>query len=190
MINNARQGGANQNPHTPQEKKVGGFGKKQMHRRYIALYPGAENASLYTVFSFNVYFLIEVQLRCNIVLISAVQQSDPVTHTHMHSFLIFFSIMVYHRILDTVLYSRTLFIYLMYNSLYLLTPTFHSIPPSTPHPQQQQSLFSLSLSLFGVSQIGSFVSYFIFYLWLHLWHVGVHGPGIKPMPQQQPQPPQ
>ena len=93
------------------------------------------------------FFFIEVQLIYNIFLISAVQQSDSV----IHSFLIFFSIMVYHRILNTVLYaiSRTLlFIHSIYNSLHLLTPNSYSIPPPTHTPLATTSLFSMSVILF------------------------------------------
>ena len=42
----------------------------------------------------NASFFIEVELIHNVMLITAVQQSDSV----IQSFLIFFSIMVYHRI--------------------------------------------------------------------------------------------
>ena len=49
---------------------------------------------------------------------------------HTFSF-VFFSLIVYHRILNTlVLYSKTLFfIHLVYNGLHLLIPNFQSIPP-------------------------------------------------------------
>ena len=51
------------------------------------------------------YYCIEVQLTYNVVLISAVQHSSSVTCVYT-----FFSIMVYHRILNTVpcVYCRTL----------------------------------------------------------------------------------
>ena len=32
----------------------------------------------------------------------------------------------------------------------------------------------------------SHFSHTFFFFWQHLWHVEVHGPGIKPVPQQQP----
>ena len=48
-------------------------------------------------------FLVEVQLIYNVVLTSAIQQSDSVMHINTFFFLIFFSIMVYHRILNIVL---------------------------------------------------------------------------------------
>ena len=48
----------------------------------------------------NIYF-IEVLLIYSVVLISAVQQSDSFIHRYTF-FFIFFSIMVYHRILDIV----------------------------------------------------------------------------------------
>ena len=46
-------------------------------------------------------FLIEVELIYNVVLISAVQQSDSVIHTYTF-FFIFSSIMVFLRILNIV----------------------------------------------------------------------------------------
>ena len=54
----------------------------------------------YIVTFFVIFFLkfIEVQLIYNIVLISTVQQNDSVIHMYA-----FFSIMVYHRILNIVL---------------------------------------------------------------------------------------
>ena len=58
----------------------------------------------------KIYF-IQVWLAYNVVLVSTVQQSDSVVNIYVFCFL-FFSIMVYHRILTQlpVLYSRTLFI--------------------------------------------------------------------------------
>ena len=48
-------------------------------------------------------YFIHVQLIYSVVLIS-VQRSDSVTHIYTHTFFfIFFSIMVFHRILNTVL---------------------------------------------------------------------------------------
>ena len=50
----------------------------------------------------KIYF-IEVWLIYNVVLISAVQQSDSVIHIYIYTFFfIFFSMMVYHRILNIV----------------------------------------------------------------------------------------
>ena len=46
-------------------------------------------------------FLIQVELVYNVVLISAVQHSDSVIHIYTF-FLVFSSIMVYHRILNIV----------------------------------------------------------------------------------------
>ena len=50
---------------------------------------------------FILFYFIEVQLIHNVVLISAVQQSDSVIHMYTF-FFILFSIMVYHRILNRV----------------------------------------------------------------------------------------
>ena len=65
---------------------------------------------------------------------------------------VFFSIMIYHRILD----NRTLlFIHSLYNSLHLPIPNFQPILPPSPLPKplsplETTSLFSVSLFLFGV----------------------------------------
>ena len=53
-------------------------------------------------FHFPFKFFIKVQLIYNVVPISAVQQSDSVIHLYTF-FFIFFSIMIYHRILSIVL---------------------------------------------------------------------------------------
>lgn len=45
--------------------------------------------------------LIDLQLIYNVVLVSNLQQSDSDTHPHIF-FSIFFSIMIYHRILNIV----------------------------------------------------------------------------------------
>ena len=77
-------------------------------------------------------------------LISAVQQSGSVTHI-CTLFSIFFSIMVYHRILNIVpvLYSGALlFIHPIYNSLHLLISDSHATPPS-PLALETTSLFSI-----------------------------------------------
>ena len=79
------------------------------------------------------FLSIEVQVISSIALISVVQQIDSVTyvyntHTHTHGFFcMFFSIVVYHRIL--LCRKTLLFVHLMYNSLHLLTSSSHSIPP-------------------------------------------------------------
>ena len=71
------------------------------------------------------------------MLISAVQQSDSVTH--IYTFKIF-SIVVYHRILNIVLCAvqSNLVVYPffvdMYNSLHLQTSIFHSTPSPSPLP--------------------------------------------------------
>ena len=71
------------------------------------------------------------------------------THTHIHTQYILFNIffiMVYHRILDLVLYSGTsLLIYSKSNSLYLLTPNSQSMPFSTSLPPWRPQVCSLCL---------------------------------------------
>ena len=84
----------------------------------------------------HIWFTVLISL----VLISAVQQSNSVA-------LIFFSIRVYHTILNIVpcVYSRTLlFIHPLYKSLHLLIPDSQSIPPLPLSPSAITSLFSLS----------------------------------------------
>ena len=96
-----------------------------------------------------------------VVLISAIQKSDSVTH-------IFFSIMVYHSILKQfpVLFRRTLFIHsvktyiFIHNGLYLLIPIL-------PSPWQLQDCSLCDFVCFTdplVSYFISHVSYIIWYL--------------------------
>ena len=63
-------------------------------------------------------------------------------YTPTHTFFIFFSIIVYHRILNyTVLYSRILsFIHCLYTSLHLLIPNSQSILPIPTFPLATTSL--------------------------------------------------
>ena len=90
-------------------------------------------------------FLIERELIYSVVLVSTVQQSDSVIHIYTF-FLLFFSVMVYPRILNRV---PLLSIHSLYNSLHLLTPNSHSIPPPPPPPTlATTSLFSMSVSRF------------------------------------------
>ena len=88
------------------------------------------------LFNFLFYFT-KVQLNYNIGFISTVQQSDAVIcrncmcASHTHTSLFIFSIMVYHRILNTlpVLYGRALLlIHSVCNSLHPLTLNSRSIP--------------------------------------------------------------
>ena len=54
----------------------------------------------------------------------------------------------------SLLYSKTLlFIHSIYKSLYLLTPTSHSIPPLTLSPLATTSLFSMSMTLFFLKRM-------------------------------------
>ena len=62
----------------------------------------------------------------------------------------FFSIMIYHRILNIVLvlYNRTLmFIHFAYSSLPLMIPNSQSIPHQLPQPLATICLFSVSVNL-------------------------------------------
>ena len=47
------------------------------------------------------FIFIEVELNCNVVLITIIQQSDSVIDIYIF-FFIFFSFMVYHKILNNV----------------------------------------------------------------------------------------
>ena len=93
------------------------------------------------------------------MFVSAVYQSDSVIHGF---FVIFVPIMVYHRILNIVLYAihlglivhAVLYIYTyiyvyIYTSLHLLTPDSHSVPLQYTHPLgSPKSAVSVSLLLF------------------------------------------
>ena len=96
------------------------------------------------------------------MLISAVQQSDSVIYIYTHTFsFIVFSLMVCHRIFSIVpcAISKT-FIHSVYNSLHLLIPNSHSVPPPSPIPLgNHRSVFYVYDSI-SVSQTGSFVPYF------------------------------
>ena len=118
------------------------------------------------------------------MLISGVQQSDPVmrtdTHTHTHTFFfVFFSIMVYHRILSIVplLCSMALlFIHSVYNSMHLLIPHSQSFPP--PPPGNHEPVLYVcesvsSITSFEESRLKKLANYilvikFFFLLWIML----------------------
>ena len=93
------------------------------------------------------------------MLVSAVHQSDSVyIYTFPYSLPLWF--ITGYWIWFPVLYSRTsLFIHSLYNSLHLLTPNSHSIPPPPPSPLAITSLFSMSVSLF------------LFYRYVHLYRI-------------------
>ena len=83
--------------------------------------------------------LIEIQLIYNVVLISAVQQSDSVIHIYLFlcSFPLWF--IVGYLMQFSILYSRALlFSHSIDNSLHLLIPNIHSIPPPPPLSWQPQ----------------------------------------------------
>ena len=79
---------------------------------------------------------------------SAVYSTVTQLHTYRHSFFIFFSIVVYHRILNTftcaihqdlVAYSS------IYNNLHLLILNSQSFPPLAPSSLATTSLFSMTV---------------------------------------------
>ena len=100
---------------------------------------------LYEAINFFSFLKILVQLIYNVMLISAVQQSDSVIHI---DFFIFFCIMVYHRIWNVVASAmeqdlRTLlFIHHVCDSW--LVPNSQSFPPQ---PCGNRRLFSMPVSL-------------------------------------------
>ena len=72
-------------------------------------------------------------------------------YVYIYIFLfVFFSIIVHlgYWMYFHVLYSRTLFIHPVYNSLHLLIPNSQSIPPSPLPVLATTSLFSMSVTLF------------------------------------------
>ena len=96
------------------------------------------------------FFFFEVQLIYSIVPISAVQQSDSVTHIQTFFFLTFFFITVYHGILNIVpcALQQDLVIHPSFISLHLLIPNSQSFPPPPASPLATTSLISMSVSLF------------------------------------------
>ena len=100
---------------------------------------------------YNVFYWSVVDLLCcvNFCCITVIHY----THTF---FFIFFSMMVYHGILNIwfpVLYSRNfLFIHPIYNSLHLLTPNSQFIPSIPLSLLATTSVFSMSVNLFLLSR--------------------------------------
>ena len=110
------------------------------------------------------------------MIISAVQQSDPVIHSLFS--LGYFSHMDYHRcwIEFSVLYSR----FPLANSsihvcVHMLIPTPR---PSLPHPHLSP-LVTISFFLSFIDFFLSFFLFFFFFLGLHLQHKEVPRLGVK-----------
>ena len=104
-------------------------------------------------------FLIEAQLIYNVVPIPTVQQSDSFVHICTFFFL-FFSIMVYHRILNIVCHILgpcCLSILNIIVCIYQLQTPSPSL--SLPSPLATTSLFFMSMSLF------------LFCIQVHLCHI-------------------
>ena len=101
----------------------------------LDIVPCAAQQGLIAYPFFFCIFLIKVQLIYNIVPLSAVQQSDPVTHTCMQMYILFLilSSIIFQpkrQISFPVIYSRvSLSIHSKCNSLHLLTPNSQSPPP-------------------------------------------------------------
>ena len=101
--------------------------------------------------SVSLFFLIEVQLIYNVVLISAVQQKDSVIHIYVF-FFIFCSIMVYPRrsnIVPCAIQQEPCCLSVLNAIVCIYQPQTPSpslsLPPS---PLATTSLFSMSVSLF------------------------------------------
>ena len=91
-------------------------------------------------------------------------------YTYIQSFKILFSIMVYHRIMNIVLYIRTLlFIHSKWKSLHIHTTSNHP-SPSPPPLGSHKSVFYVYESV-SVLQINSFVSYFRFHIWVKSYDI-------------------
>ena len=89
----------------------------------------------------------------HVVLLSALQPSDSVTRIYAF-FSVFFSIAIYHRILNivpAVLSNRNVwFIHSIFNNLHLLILTSQSFASQPPPFLAITGLFSMSCSLFLV----------------------------------------
>ena len=84
---------------------------------------------------FKIYFIYVQLIYYNAVLIFTIQQSDSFIHIYTF-FFIFFSIMVYHRILNMAPCARGTLLssHSLYNSLHLLILNSQStLPPPSPH---------------------------------------------------------
>ena len=87
---------------------------------------------------YTLFYFVEVQLIYNVVLITAVQQSDLVVHTY-----IFLHILFHYGLSQDVEYSSLWYkvgpcclMHFIYTSLHLLIPNFQSIPLPPPPPWQ------------------------------------------------------
>ena len=102
----------------------------------------------YSSFFFLINIFIEVQLIYNANYYHTAKWFS-FTYIYIYTcfFNILFSIMVYHRILNTFLYVIQQGHYI-YKSLHLLTPTSHSIPSPTSSPLATTRLFSRFMILF------------------------------------------
>ena len=90
-----------------------------------------------------------------------IQKRTQHTHTHIYIvFFIFFSIMVYHRMLNIVpcAYTRILFIHSIYTRLHLPIPNSQSHP--LPFGKHQSVLYGPD----SASQVSSSVSHFRFHI--------------------------
>ena len=114
---------------------------------------------VFLFFKFFNLFFIEVQLNYNVPF-AAVQQSDSFIHTYTF-FLIFFFIIVYHRVLDIgpCAVQQDLVVY-------LYTPTcICSSQTPTPTLPLGNHQYILYVPIFvSASQINSFGSYFRFHI--------------------------
>ena len=76
---------------------------------------------------------------------------------------------------------------------FLYPPNFlcacEQLTPTAPEPQATTDFISVSI-VFPFAEISYKIRIFFFFFWLCPWHVEVPQPGIRPAPQQQPEPQQ
>ena len=104
---------------------------------------------------------IGVELIYNVVLVSAVQQSEPVIHTHISLSFRFFSHIGHYKVLSRVpcVMSRFLLVIIfVHSSMYMSISISQFIPPPLS-PLVTISLFSTPVTLFLFCK-GSFVPVF------------------------------
>ena len=136
--------------------------------------PGLHSSTFIKQFSCAICLLfdfIEVQLIYNVALISAVQQNDSVIHIYT-LFFIFFSIMVYPRILNIVLCAtrQNLVVYPFCVQLFTSANSNLLLYPS-PSLLATSHLILCVCELVSLSQISSFVPYFRFHIKVISYHI-------------------
>ena len=124
--------------------------------------------------SYQLFFLTEIQLIYNVVLVSHIQQYDSVLHIYLQIF-IFFPIKVYYGILSSLcyIYSRTLLsVYFINSNLYLLAPNscFIHSPPPFPFANHKPVFYILSSLPDALCIFLHYLSYLSILLNLHCYN--------------------